>query len=142
MQTILLIEDNLDILDNLTEYFELQGYKIVVANNGQAGVKLAQEHIPDLIICDTKMPQMDGYEVLHQILQFTKTNEIPFIFSTSNSEVVDRTKALELGADDYIVKPFEPETLLAMAKKWLKSGSIRHTLAGHLTPYPLSRGEG
>ena len=88
------------------------------------------------------MPQMDGYEVLHQILQFTKTNEIPFIFSTSNSEVVDRTKALELGADDYIVKPFEPETLLAMAKKWLKSGSIRHTSAGHLTAYPLSREEG
>jgi DNA-binding response OmpR family regulator len=126
MQTILLIEDNLDILDNLTEYFELQGYKIAVANNGQAGVKLAQEHIPDLIICDTKMPHMDGYEVLHQILQFTKTHEIPFIFSTSNSEVVDRAKALELGADDYIVKPFEPETLLAMAKKWLKSGSKRH----------------
>ena len=142
MQTILLIEDNLDILDNLTEYFELQGYKIVVANNGQAGVKLAQEHIPDLIICDTKMPQMDGYEVLRLILDFKKTHEIPFIFSTSNSEVVDRTKALELGADDYIIKPFEPETLLAMAKKWLKSGSKRHTSAGHLTPYPLSREEG
>ena len=126
MQTILLIEDNLDILDNLTEYFELQGYKIVIANNGQAGVKLAQEHIPDLIICDTKMPQMDGYEVLRLILDFKKTHEIPFIFSTSNSEKVDRTKALELGADDYIIKPFELETLLVMSKKWINSGSDRH----------------
>jgi len=84
------------------------------------------EHIPDLIICDTKMPEMDGYEVLHSILDFTRTYEIPFIFSTSNSEKVDKAKALALGADDYIVKPFEPETLLKMARTWIRSGSKRH----------------
>lgn len=126
MATILLIEDTLPILENLTEYFEMEGYKILVADNGKKGIELAREHMPDLIICDTKMPLMNGYEVLHLILDLKKTYEIPFIFSTSNSENVDRKKALELGADDYIIKPFEMQTLLTMAKKWIKSGSVRH----------------
>ncbi len=126
MATILLIEDNLPILENLREYFEMEGYKILIAENGKKGIELAREHIPDLIICDTKMPLMNGYRVLQLILDLSKTYEIPFIFSTSNSENVDRTKALELGADDYIIKPFELHTLLAMAEKWIKSGSIRH----------------
>lgn len=124
MATILLIEDNLTILENLTEYFEMEGYKILTATNGKKGIELANKNIPDLIICDTKMPVMDGYEVLQLILDLKKTHEIPFIFSTSNSENVDRTKALELGADDYIIKPFELQTILAMAKKWIKSKSL------------------
>lgn len=124
MATILLIEDNLTILENLTEYFEMEGYKILTATNGKKGIELANKNIPDLIICDTKMPAMDGYEVLQLILELKKTHEIPFIFSTSNSENVDRTKALELGADDYIIKPFELQTILAMAKKWIKSKSL------------------
>ena len=126
MATILLIDDNIPILENLTEYFEIEGYNILIADSGKKGIELAKEHIPDLIICDTKMPVMDGYEVLRLILDLTKTHEIPFIFSTSNSEKVDRTKALELGADDYIVKPFALQKLLAMAEKWIKSGSVRH----------------
>src|SRR6185295_3023141 len=99
MATILLIEDNLPILENLTEYFEMEGYKILIADNGKKGIDLARAYLPDLIICDTKMPVMDGYEVLHLILDFKRTYEIPFIFSTSNAENVDRIKALELGAD-------------------------------------------
>jgi len=126
MATILLIEDNKPILENLTEYLEMEGYKILTAENGKKGIELAREFIPDLIICDTKMPVMDGYEVLHLILDLAKTYEIPFIFSTSNSENVDRTKALEMGADDYIIKPFELETLLKLAKTYIKSGSKRH----------------
>ena len=125
MKTILLIEDNKDILENLTEYLELEGYRILFANNGKEGVELAREFIPDLILCDVKMHEMDGHEVLRLLLDAAKTYEIPFIFSTSNSENVDRTKALELGADDYIIKPFELPTLLVMAKKWIKSGSSR-----------------
>lgn len=126
MATILLIEDSIPILENLTEYFEMEGYKILIADSGKKGIDLAREHIPDLIICDTIMPGMDGYEVLHLILDVAKTHEIPFIFSTSNSEKIDKIKALELGADDYIVKPFALQTLLTMAKKWIKSGSVRH----------------
>ncbi len=126
MKTILLIEDNKDILENLIEYLELEGYKILFANNGKEGIELANKFVPDLIICDVLMRDMDGHEVLRLLLDTAKTYEIPFIFSTSNSEKVDRTKALQLGADDYIIKPFEVEELLKMSKKWIKSGSDRH----------------
>ncbi len=126
MKTILLIEDNKDILENLTEYLELEGYRVLFANSGKEGLELARKFIPDLIICDVLMPEMDGHEVLRLILDTAKTHEIPFIFSTSNSEKVDRTKALELGADDYIIKPFELEALLVLSKKWIKSGSGRY----------------
>ena len=106
MKVILLIEDNNNIRENLAEFFELEGYKVLVADNGKNGIELAKEFIPDLIICDTKMALMDGYEVLRLILDLSKTYEIPFIFSTSNSEKVDKAKAMELGADDYIIKPW------------------------------------
>ena len=135
MKVILLIEDNKDILENLTEFLELEGYKILVADNGKNGVELARKFIPDLIICDTIMALMDGYEVLRLILNMSKTYEIPFIFSTSNSEKVDKAKALELGADDYIIKPYGLETLLIMAKKWIKSGSDRHLLINQKKSY-------
>jgi CheY-like chemotaxis protein len=127
MKTILLIEDDEDILSNLIEYFELEGYKILFANNGKEGVEVAKEFVPDLIICDVLMAQMDGHEVLRLLLDTSKTSEIPFIFSTSNSKKVDRAAALALGADDYIIKPFELEALLVMAKKWIKSGREGHS---------------
>lgn len=126
MKTILLIEDNNDILENLTEYLELEGYRIIVAVNGIRGVDMAKEHLPDLILCDVLMPEMDGYEVLHVLLETAQTHQIPFIFSASMSEQVDRTEALGLGADDYIVKPFELDALLKMIQNWLSSGSNRH----------------
>ncbi len=125
MQTILLIEDNINILENLSEFLEIEGYKILVANTGRKGIELAQEYNPDLIICDVLMSEMDGYEVLHILLETAKTKEIPFIFSTSMSEKIDRIESLKLGADEFIVKPFEMEILLKMIKKLLKSGSKR-----------------
>jgi CheY-like chemotaxis protein len=125
MNTILLIEDNRDILENLTESLLLTGYKVLFTNNGREGVDLAREFIPDLIICDVLMREMDGYEVLRLLLEDSRTYRIQFIFSTSNSHVVDRAKALELGADDYIVKPFETEVLLELARQWIESGSKR-----------------
>ena len=125
MKTILLIEDNNDILENLTEYLEIEGYKILMAANGKKGVALARECKPDLIICDVLMGEMGGHEVLRLLLEASETNEIPFIFSTSMSEKIDKTESLALGADDYITKPFEPETLLRMANAWIESGSRR-----------------
>ena len=125
MKTILLIEDNKDILENIIEYLELEGYKILFANNGKAGLALANDLLPDLIICDVLMYGMDGHEVLQQLLSSDKTNKIPFIFSTSMSEKVDRAEALSLGADDYITKPFELEALLKMIHSWISSGSTR-----------------
>lgn len=126
MKTILLIEDNKDILENLVEYLELEGYKILFANNGKEGIELANKFVPDLIICDVLMRDMDGHEVLRLLSNTAKTYEIPFIFSTSNSEKVDRKKALQLGADDYMIKPFELEDLLKMSEEWIKTGSDRH----------------
>jgi len=125
VKTILLIEDNEDILQNLTEYFELKGYKVIGARNGRKGVDLATESTPDLVICDVLMPVMDGYQVLDALLQSKKTEKIPFIFSTSMSEKANREEALTLGADDFIVKPFELESLLRMAEFWLGSGSLK-----------------
>jgi DNA-binding response OmpR family regulator len=125
MKTILLIEDTKDILENLAEYLEMEGYNILVANNGKKGIELAGEFIPDLIICDVLMQEMDGHEVLRLLLETAKTHDIPFIFSTSMSEKFDRMTSLALGADDYIVKPFALEVLLKMVKKWIESGSKR-----------------
>jgi DNA-binding response OmpR family regulator len=126
MKTILLIEDNSEILENFTEYLELEGYKVLGASNGKKGVELARVFVPDLIICDVLMPVMDGHEVLHLLLETSTTYQIPFIFSTSMSEQVDRKEALRLGADDYIIKPFDVEVLLKMVKTWILSGSKRH----------------
>ena len=124
MKTILVIEDNPDILENIIEFLEMEGYRILSAKEG---VEIARKFIPDLIICDVLMQEMDGHEVLHSLMESAKTNEIAFIFSTSMSENVDRAEALDLGADDYLVKPFELETLLSMVEIWLKSGSRRDT---------------
>jgi CheY-like chemotaxis protein len=125
METILLIEDDKGILENIIEYFELEGYRIFFSNNGRNGVELAGKLLPDLIICDVLMRDMDGYEVLRLLLDSRITYKIPFIFSTSMSEKVNRSEALSLGADDYIIKPFELEHLLKIAKTWIKSGSNR-----------------
>ena len=128
MKTILLIEDNKDILENFTEYLEIEGYKILGASNGKKGVELARAFVPDLIICDVLMPVMDGHEVLHLLLETSATYQILFIFSTSMSEQVDRKDALSLGADDYIIKPFDVEVLLKMVKTWIRSGSNRQVI--------------
>jgi CRP/FNR family transcriptional regulator, cyclic AMP receptor protein len=125
MKSILLIEDNTDILENLTEYLELEGYHIFSTNNGKRGIEMAMEFIPDLIICDMPEPGIDGHEVLRLLIEKDDTSRIPFIFSTTLCEKNNRSEALELGADDYIIKPFELETMLRMAKACIRSGSKR-----------------
>lgn len=128
MKTILLIEDNAEMLENLSEYLEMEGYKVLMANTGMKGVHLAKKFKPDLIICDVLMPGMNGYEVLQTVLNIPTTAKIPFIFSTSMSEITDKAEAMKQGADDYIVKPFEPETLLKMIKVLTGSGKKSKTL--------------
>jgi DNA-binding response OmpR family regulator len=116
METILIIEDNAFIRENLTEYFELERFKILAAPNGEQGIALAKKFKPNLIICDVLMPEMDGFKVLQLLKTTAETSSIPFIFSTSLSELTDRAEAINLGADDYIIKPFELDALLAMAR--------------------------
>lgn len=125
MQTILLIEDNADFLDNLDEFLQMEGYRTLLTNNGKRGIELAQQFGPDLIICDVMMRGTGGHEVLRGLLGSPKTNGIPFIFSTSLSEKLDRAESMALGADDYIIKPFELGALLKMAKAWIESGTKR-----------------
>jgi CheY-like chemotaxis protein len=127
MNTILIIEDNLELLENLVEYFGLEGYKTLTANNGKVGVEVAKKSISDLIICDILMKEMNGHDVLRLLLESSITNDIPFIFSTCYAEREYRRTSLDLGADDYIIKPFELEKLLLISENWIKWGSNRYT---------------
>ncbi|RRB06911.1 response regulator [Larkinella rosea] len=113
MKTILLIEDNEGIRENTAEILELTGYRVFTAENGKIGVEKALAHKPDLVICDIMMPVLDGYGVL---LIFNKNPElagIPFIFLTAKTERSEFRKGMELGADDYLTKPFEESELLS-----------------------------
>jgi CRP/FNR family transcriptional regulator, cyclic AMP receptor protein len=120
MKRILLIEDNDDIRENTAEILELSNYKVIVAENGKVGVEKALEHLPDLIICDIMMPGLDGYGVLHAVHKNESIKNIPFIFLTAKTERSDFRKGMELGADDYITKPFEGIELLNAVESRLK----------------------
>jgi len=112
MKKILLIEDNDDIRLNTAEILELSNYEVIVAENGKVGVEKAIAHSPDLIICDIMMPVLDGYGVLHAVHRNEAIKNTPFIFLTAKSERTDFRKGMELGADDYITKPFSGTDLL------------------------------
>jgi CRP-like cAMP-binding protein/DNA-binding NarL/FixJ family response regulator len=112
MKKILLIEDNVDVRENTAEILELSGYKVITAVNGKAGVEKAMEQKPDLVICDIMMPVLDGYGVLHAIHKNEELKNTPFIFLTAKAERLDMRKGMELGADDYITKPFTGAELL------------------------------
>lgn len=112
MKKILLIEDNDDIRNNTAEILELSNYKVIVAENGKIGVEKAIEHVPDLIICDIMMPVLNGYGVLHAVHKNDSIKNIPFIFLTAKTERGDFRKGMDLGADDYITKPFDGTELL------------------------------
>jgi len=112
MKRILLIEDNHEIRENTAEILELDGYEVITAENGKIGVELASSSKPDLIICDIMMPVLDGYSVLHLLTKNPETENIPFIFLTAKADRQDFRKGMEMGADDYITKPFDDVDLL------------------------------
>lgn len=124
MINILLIEDSDEIRENTAEILELAGYKVLTAANGKIGVELAQQHHPDLIICDIMMPVLDGYGVLHLLNKHSELASIPFIFLTAKSERGDFRKGMEMGADDYITKPFDDIELLNAIESRLRKASI------------------
>lgn len=117
---ILVVEDNDDIRNNTAEILELSNYEVIVAENGKRGVEQALEHTPDLIICDIMMPGLDGYGVLHAVHKNSAIKNIPFIFLTAKTERGDFRKGMELGADDYITKPFNGTELLNAVDSRLK----------------------
>jgi len=113
MKTILLIEDNDDIRENTAEILELTGYSVLTAENGKVGVEKALTSRPDLVICDIMMPVLDGYGVLHIFNKNPQLAGIPFIFLTAKTERNDFRRGMELGADDYLTKPFDESELLS-----------------------------
>jgi CRP-like cAMP-binding protein/CheY-like chemotaxis protein len=125
MRKILLIEDNLEIRENTSEILELDGFEVETAENGKIGVEKALASPPDLIICDIMMPVLDGYGVLHLLSKNDKTSDIPFIFLTAKADRKDFRRGMEMGADDYITKPFEETELLNAIESRLKKQSLK-----------------
>jgi CheY-like chemotaxis protein/CRP-like cAMP-binding protein len=123
-KTILVIDDNNDIRENTAEILELAGYKIFTAENGKRGVEVATREKPSVIVCDIMMPELDGYGVLHLLRKNPDTQNIPFIFLTAKTERSDFRKGMEMGADDYITKPFEDIELLNAVEIRLKKLEI------------------
>ncbi len=123
MKKILVIEDNPEVRENIAEILELSDYKVFTAENGKKGVELALHEIPDLIVCDIMMPVLDGYGVLHLLNKHIETYGIPFIFLTAKSEKTDFRKGMEMGADDYITKPFDAIELLNAIEIRLKKAT-------------------
>ncbi|MBJ7880168.1 response regulator [Gelidibacter salicanalis] len=120
MKKVLIIEDNADVRENTADILELAGYKVATAENGKVGVAIAKQLLPDIIVCDIMMPELDGYEVLQDLNKNTKTASIPFIFLTAKTEKIDIRKGMNLGADDYLTKPFSENELLEAIECRLK----------------------
>lgn len=112
MPKILLIEDEPLIRDSLEDVLNLEGYSLTTAQNGRAGMAVVEETLPDLIICDINMPEMDGYSVLESVRANPRTREVPFVFLTARSGRADQRQGMEMGADDFLTKPFTVDELL------------------------------
>src|SRR3954463_8972808 len=132
-KTILVIDDNNDLRENTAEILELAGYKTFTAENGKRGVEVAVREKPSVIVCDIMMPELDGYGVLHLLRKNPETQHIPFIFLTAKTERSDFRKGMEMGADDYVTKPFEDIELLNAIEIRLKKAEI---LDRKYTPTP------
>jgi CheY-like chemotaxis protein len=117
MKTILVIEDEVESREMVLECLEAEGFHTIAAANGRLGVQLAQEHLPDLVICDIVMPELNGYEVLTTLRQNLLTHTIPFIFMTAMTLEAERCYGMKLAADSYLTKPCTVDDLLkAIAK--------------------------
>ena len=125
MSTMLLIEDHAPLRDNLREMLTLDGFRVLAAENGRAGLELAAREVPDLILCDVMMPELDGHGVLQALRADPATRSTPFIFLTARGEKPDVRSGMDLGADDYLTKPFDLNVLLARIRRLLKSRSWR-----------------
>lgn len=124
MKKILLIEDDAVLRENTAELLELLNYQVNVASNGKIGVEKAKNQHPDLIVCDIMMPELDGYGVLEQLSTDPETMHIPFIFLSAKTERQDVRKGMNLGADDYITKPFSEDELVSAIESRLAKSAI------------------
>ncbi|GAB4019385.1 hypothetical protein GCM10028808_56970 [Spirosoma migulaei] len=127
MKTILVIEDTPDMRENIVEILQLAPYHVLQAANGKQGIALARQTRPDLILCDIMMPELDGYGVLHIMGNDPALADVPFIFLTAKAELTDFRYGMNLGADDYLTKPFDDHTLLNTVAVRLQKGERGQT---------------
>lgn len=124
MKTILLIEDDIVLRENTAELLELSNYNVISATDGKAGIAMAKKQLPDIIVCDIMMPELDGYDTLKILSQNKTTKYIPFIFLSAKTEHKDVRKGMNMGADDYITKPFSEEELISAIESRLAKAAI------------------
>ncbi len=124
MKRILLIEDDVVLRENTAELLELSEYHVTTAPNGKVGLEISKTSLPDIIVCDIMMPEIDGYGVLEALAKNENTKHIPFIFLSAKTERKDVRKGMDLGADDYITKPFEEEELISAIESRLAKAAI------------------
>jgi DNA-binding response OmpR family regulator len=130
---ILIIEDDLDVAEMLNAYFRVQGYEVFTVNWGEDGIRSCQTVHPDLVILDIRLPDIDGYEVARRLRSDRRTADVPIIFLTEKRDRSDRLQGLELGADDYITKPFDVQELrlrVRNALKRIRQGSLTNPVTG------------
>lgn len=118
-QKLLLIDDDPNLILLVKDYLEFKGYEVITANHGREAMKILEQEIPDLIICDVMMPEMDGYTFIQEIRENPAWEWLPVIFLSAKGQSKDRIKGLSQGADVYMIKPFEPEELVAQVQSTL-----------------------
>jgi DNA-binding response OmpR family regulator len=136
--SLLIVEDDPDVAEMLSVFFKGKGYGVVTANAGEAGVDACYSQNPDLVLLDIRLPDIDGYEVARRLRNNRRTQEIPIIFLTDKRERTDRLHGLELGADDYVTKPFDVQELHLRVRNAM-SRSARDLLTNSITGLPQGR---
>jgi DNA-binding NarL/FixJ family response regulator len=126
---LLLIDDDPNLILLVKDYLEFRGYEVMAAGNGREALEILNLHLPDMIICDVMMPEMDGYAFVDKIRQDSRTSWIPIMFLSAKGQSQDKIKGLTTGADIYMIKPFEPEELVAQVESSLKQANrlLRHS---------------
>jgi DNA-binding NarL/FixJ family response regulator len=130
---LLLIDDDPNLILLVKDYLEFRGYEVITAENGREALEVLEKEAPDMIICDVMMPEMDGYALVESVRKDSRTSWIPVLFLSAKGQSQDRVKGLNTGADVYMVKPFEPEELVAQVESSLKQASrlIQHQTKGN-----------
>ena len=124
MKKIVIIDDEIKLREAIVELFSFIGYQIIEAHDGLDGFDQVQLHRPDLIICDVMMPKLDGFGVLNILGKRPDTSGIPFVFLTAKAEIADFRRGMNLGADDYVTKPFYKDELLSVIETRLKKSKL------------------
>ncbi len=138
MKTVLLIEDDIALRENTAELIELSGFHVLTAPNGKIGIDIAKNKLPNIIVCDIMMPEIDGYGVLEALTGYNETSQIPFIFLSAKTEHKEIRKGMNLGADDYLTKPFDEDELISAIESRLAKATLISNLYNQQTSIEAS----